>query len=190
MGRISPVVHDDIARILITEGQIKARVDELGKQISADFAGRELVVIFVLRGASVFFADLIRRIDVPIRIDSIAAASYGDATKSSGTVRIDKDIDTVIEGKNVLLVEDIIDTGLTLNYLKSYFLSQKPASLKIVTLLDKPASRKVAITADYNGFTVGNDFVVGYGLDYAQRFRNLAYIAIPKEHVWNDEAKE
>jgi hypoxanthine phosphoribosyltransferase len=190
MGKISGNIHDDVRKVLLTEEQIRVRVHELGRQISEDYAGKEIIAIFVLRGASVFFADLIRQISVPMAIDTIAAASYGDATKSSGTVRIDKDIDTVIEGKHVLLVEDIIDTGLTLSYLKAYFLGQKPASFRIVTLLDKPAARKVQIAADYNGFLIGNEFVVGYGLDYAQRFRNLPYIAIPKEYVWNSESKE
>lgn len=187
MGRVSKNIHEDVEKVLISEEQIRRRVDELGGQISEDYKGKELVVIFVLKGASIFFADLIRRIQVPLRIDSIAAASYGNATRSSGTVRIDKDIETAIQGKHVLLVEDIIDTGLTLSYLKAYFLRQNPASLKVVTLLDKPGARKVDIKPDYNGFDVGNDFVVGYGLDYAQRFRNLPYIAIPKDHVWNDE---
>lgn len=190
MAHFSHNVHEDIKKVLLTEEQIRKRVAELGAQISEDYAGKELVVIFVLKGASIFFADLIRSIVVPIRIDSIAAASYGNTTKSSGTVRIEKDIETPIEGKHVLLVEDIIDTGLTLSYLKAYFERQKPASLRVITLLDKPVARKVQLIPDYNGFTVGNEFVVGYGLDYAQRFRNLPYIAIPKDYVWNDEEKE
>ena len=190
MGHISANVHDDIKKVLITEEQIAKRCDELGAEISADYAGKELVVIFVLKGASIFFADLIRRINVPMQVDSIAAASYGNTTKSSGTVRIDKDIETAIEGRHVMLVEDIIDTGLTLSYLKSYFERQKPASLKVAALLDKPGARKVDLVPDYNGFTIGNEFVVGYGLDYAQHFRNLPYIAIPKDYVWNDEEKE
>lgn len=190
MGRISANVHDDIKKVLLSEEQISSRVKELGKQISSDYKGKEVVAIFVLRGATVFFSDLIRHVDVPIIIDTIAAASYGNATESSGTVRIDKDIDTAIEGKHVLLVEDIIDTGLTLSYLKAYFIGQKPASFRIVTLLDKPGARKVDIVPDYNGFTVGNEFVVGYGLDYAQHFRNLPYIGIPEDYVWNSEERE
>lgn len=190
MGRISNNIHDDIEKILYSEEQIIKRVKELGEQISSDYQGKEIVTVFVLRGATVFFSDLVRHITVPIVMDTIAAASYGDATKSSGTVRIDKDIDTSIEGKHVLLIEDIIDTGLTLSYLRAYFLAQKPASLKTITLLDKPSTRKVELVPDYNGFTVGNEFVVGYGLDYSQHFRNLPYIGIPKDYVWNSESKE
>jgi hypoxanthine phosphoribosyltransferase len=186
VGRISNNVHDDIKKILYSEEQIIARVKELGKQISSDYQGKEIVAVFVLRGATVFFSDLVRHITVPMVMDTIAAASYGDATKSSGTVRIDKDIDTSIGGKHVLL----IDTGLTLSYLKAYFVAQKPASLKIITLLDKPSTRKVELVPDYNGFSVGNEFVVGYGLDYSQHFRNLPYIGIPKDYVWNSESKE
>ncbi len=166
------------AKVLITEGEIQARVAELGRQISADYLGKEPVVVGVLKGAFIFVADLARHLTVPVSFDFMAVSSYGAATQSSGEVRIVKDLDESIEGKDVLLVEDIVDTGLTLSYLQRILLSRKPASLKTCTLLDKPDRRKVEVALDYRGFEIPNEFVVGYGLDYDQKYRNLREILV------------
>ncbi len=164
--------------ILLTEEQIQEKVRELAARINRDYAGKELLVVGILRGALIFMADLVRLLEVPVRVDFIAVASYGDATESSGVVRILKDLDESVAGRHVLLVEDIVDTGLTLRYLRDYLQGQGPASLRICTLLDKPARRKVELTPDYNGFCIPDYFVVGYGLDCAQRYRNLPAVYI------------
>jgi len=163
---------------LISEDQLKAKVRELAEVISKDYAGKELLVIGVLRGAFIFMADLVRELKVPVTVDFIAVSSYGDATETSGIVRILKDLDENIEGRHVLLVEDIIDTGLTLRYLYEYLQARGPASLRVCTLLDKPERRKVEFQPDYNGFTIPDYFVVGYGLDCGQRYRNLKGIYV------------
>jgi hypoxanthine phosphoribosyltransferase len=175
----------DIGEILLTEDQIQARVAELGRQIGADAAGRTLTLVSVLKGSLPFMADLMRRIDLPLRIDLMETSSYGGTTtESSGLVRILKDLSSSIEGEDVLIVEDIIDTGLTLNYLVRYLRGKNPASLRIVTLLDKPARRLVEIDVDYIGFTIPDQFVVGYGLDYGELYRNLRFVGVLKPEVY------
>ena len=167
--------------IMITEEEIKQRIKEIGKQISDDFQGEEVLVIGILKGAVLFLSDLIREITLVTKIDFMAVTSYGASTKSSGVVRILKDLDTGIEDLNVIIVEDIIDSGVTLHYLRDYLLGRKPKCLKICTLLDKPERRESDIKADYTGFEVENKFIIGYGLDYDQKYRNLPYITCLEE---------
>src|SRR4249919_2440322 len=169
----------DVGEILVTEEAIQARVRELGARISEDYRGRNLTLVSVLKGSLPFMADLMRAIDVPVRIDLMEVSSYGGtATESSGLVRILKDLSASIADEDVLLVEDIIDTGLTLNYLVRYLKGKSPASLKICTLLDKPARRLVDIPVDYVGFEIPDQFVVGYGLDFSERYRNLRFVGV------------
>ena len=176
---------EDIGEVLVTEAQIQARVGELGAAISADYAGRKLTLVSVLKGSLPFMADLMRVITVPVRIDLMEVSSYGGATtESSGLVRILKDLSASIEGEDVLICEDIIDTGLTLNYLIRYLGGKKPASLRICTLLDKPARRLVEINVDYTGFTIPDQFVVGYGLDYNEHYRNLRFVGVLRPEVY------
>ncbi|GBG57254.1 hypoxanthine phosphoribosyltransferase [Sporomusaceae bacterium FL31] len=175
---------NDVESVLISEEKLAARIKELGEQITADYAGKEILAIGVLRGAVLFMADLTRAIKVPVAIDFMAVSSYGAGTSSSGVVRILKDLDEDIEGKHVLIVEDIIDSGLTLSYLIENIKSRKPASLKLCTLLNKPERRRAEVHIDYNGFTVPDYFVVGYGLDYAEKYRNLPFIGILKPEVY------
>lgn len=170
--------------ILITRQQLAQRVAELGKQITADYRGKDLVVLGILKGAVIFFSDLIREIDLAMTLDFMAISSYGNATKSSGVVRILKDLDKDIIDKDVLVVEDIIDTGLTLSFLKANLLSRGAASIKICALLDKPDRRLVNLTCDYKGFSIPDAFVVGYGLDYDQRYRNLPEIGVLKPEIY------
>ena len=177
-------LHADIAEILLTEEQISTRVAELGARISADYEGRTLTLVSVLKGSLPFMADLMRAIDLPLRIDLMEVSSYGAATETSGQVRILKDLSKPIEGRDVIVVEDIIDTGLTLNYLLRYLADKGPASIKIVCLLDKPARRLAEIPIDYRGFTIPDRFVIGYGLDYDERYRNLPYIGVLKPSVY------
>ena len=174
----------DVERILITSEEIGARVRELGQQITNDYAGQEILMIGVLRGAVIFMADLARSIKRPMDIDFMAITSYGLSTNSSGVVRIIKDLDEVVEGRHILIIEDIIDSGLTLNYLVDNIKSRKPASVRICTLLSKPDRRKVNVTVDYNGFIIPDHFVVGYGLDYAGKFRNLPFIGVLKPEIY------
>lgn len=162
--------------VLISEAALASRIAELGAKISADYGDRELVVVGVLNGCFLFMADLIREIQPTLRCDFLGLSSYGDATKSSGVVRITKDLQKPIEGKHVLVVEDIIDTGLTMAYLKKNLATRRPASVKVVSLLSKPARRQVDVEIDYLGFTIEDRFVVGYGLDYQGTMRNLKYI--------------
>ena len=172
----------DIGEVLLTEDEIRTRIAELGAQISTDFAGRRLTLVSVLKGSLPFMADLMRQITIPLRIDLMEVSSYGGAsTESSGLVRILKDLSASIAGEDVLLVEDIIDTGLTLNYLLRYLRGKGPHSLKICTLLDKPARRLVEIPVDYTGFTIPDQFVVGFGLDFAEKYRNLDDICVLEE---------
>lgn len=170
------VTQYEFGEVMITEEEIRSRVKKLGEEITRDFTGEPLLAICVLKGACVFLSDLIRAIGVDTSIDFMAVSSYGSATQSSGVVRILKDLDTSIEGKNVLIVEDIIDSGLTLHYLRDYLMARNPKTLKICTLLDKPERREAEISADYTGFTIENKFIVGYGLDYNEKYRNLPYI--------------
>lgn len=176
----------DIGEILLTEDQIAAKVAELGARIATDYAGRPLTLVSVLKGSLPFMADLMRHIPLPLRIDLMEVSSYGGATtESSGLVRIMKDLSASIVGEDVLLVEDIIDTGLTLNYLIRYLRGKNPASLRICTLLDKPARRLVDIPVDYIGFEIPDQFVVGYGLDYSERYRNLRFVGVLRPEVYS-----
>lgn len=167
----------DFGEVLISQEELAERIAELGKQITEDYAGEQVLMIGILKGSVPFLADLIRHVDLDVRIDFMSVSSYGASTKSSGVVRILKDLDTGIEGCNVIIVEDIVDSGLTLKYLKEYLGGRKPKSLKICTLLDKPTGRTVELEPDYKCFTVGDQFIVGFGLDYNQKYRNLPYIS-------------
>src|SRR6186997_446792 len=183
-GRVVDL-HGDIAEILLTEEQISTRVAELGSRISADYQGRTLTLVSVLKGSLPFMADLMRAIDLPLRIDLMEVSSYGGATtESSGLVRILKDLSASIAGEDVLIVEDIIDTGLTLNYLIRYLRGKNPKTLRICTLLDKPARRLVEIPVDYIGFEIPDQFVIGYGLDYGEVYRNLRFVGVLKPDVY------
>ncbi|HUG48794.1 MAG TPA: hypoxanthine phosphoribosyltransferase [Candidatus Limnocylindria bacterium] len=180
-----PDLLADVAEVLITEEQIQQKVRELGQRLSADYAGQQLTLVSVLKGSLPFMADLMRAIDVPVQIDLMEVSSYGGATtETSGLVRILKDLSSSIEGKDVLIVEDIIDTGLTLNYLLRYLRGKNPRSLRICALLDKPARRLVEIPIDYRGFTIPDQFVVGYGLDYGEHYRNLPFIGVLRPEVY------
>jgi len=173
-------LHETIGPVLLESEKIQERVKELGKQITADYRGKTLHLIAILKGASVFHSDLIRSIDLSVTIDFIAVESYGVSTQSIGEVRILKDLDESLEGRDVLLVEDILDTGLTLHYLIQNLQSRGPSSLRVVALLNKPSRRKVDVNADYVGFEIPDQFVVGYGLDFDQRYRNLPNICTLK----------
>jgi hypoxanthine phosphoribosyltransferase len=180
-------MHEDIAEILLTHEEIQAKVVELGQQITADYRGKNLLLLGTLKGAVPFIADLSRAISLPLEIDYMAISSYGNSTESSGVVRILKDLEGPISQKHVLIVEDIVDSGLTLHYLTDVLRQRKPLSLRICTLLDKGRERVKAVELDYTGFQIPDRFVVGYGLDYAQRYRNLPYIGILKPNVYQEE---
>lgn len=178
---------NDIERVLISKEQIDEKLKQLGESITRDYQDKkDILLVGVLKGAIVFMADLIRHIDLPVQIDFMAVSSYGSSTESSGVVRILKDLDMEIEGKHVLVVEDIIDSGLTLSYMCQILKSRKPASLKICTLLDKPSRRKVDLKVDYLGFDIPDYFVVGYGLDYDEKYRNLPYICVLKPKIYEN----
>jgi len=177
-------VHPDVERILVPAADIAERVKALGAQISKDYQGQEILVVGILKGSTIFLADLVRQIDLPLAIDFVAISSYGNATSSSGVVRILKDLEESIEGRHILVVEDIIDTGLTLNYLLKNLQSRKPASVKVCALLDKPSRRKVDVSIDYLGFTIPDEFVVGYGLDFNERYRNLPDACVLKKTAY------
>ena len=177
-------MHPDCERILLSEGEIRTRVEDMGRQISQDYAGKELLVVGILKGAMIFLADLVRNITVPTHFDFIDVSSYGASSESSGVVRILKDLDYGIEDRHILIVEDIIDTGLTLNYLVEILNSREPASIKICTLLDKPSRRIEPVEIDYNGFAIPDEFVVGYGLDYNEHYRNLPNIMVLKPETY------
>ena len=174
----------DVERILFTEEELKERVAQLGAAITADYAGKAPVLASVLRGSYIFMADLTRHIELPITVDFMSVSSYGSGTSSSGQVEIKKDLSECIEGRDLIIVEDILDSGNTLYYLMDVLRARKPASIKICTLLDKPERRAKPIVADYAGFSIPDAFVVGYGLDYAERYRNLPYIGILKPEVY------
>ncbi len=169
--------NDTIGTVMITQQQINERAAEIGRQIEEDFKGEPIVVVGILRGAVMWMVDVMKNTNLDMTIDFMSVSSYGSAKKSSGIVKINKDLDTDIEGKNVIIVEDIVDSGYTLNYLKGYFESRAAKAVKICTLLDKPDGRKVEIDVDYIGFTVDDRFIIGYGLDYDQKYRNLPYIS-------------
>ena len=178
-------MEKDMQYILLTEEQIKARVQELGEELSREYAGKDPVVVGVLKGVVVFYADMIRELKVPCQMDFMWISSYV-GTNSTGTMQVKKDVSADIKGRHVLILEDIFDTGNSLNYTYNHLMSKEPASLKICTLLDKPDRRKPGITlkADYTGFTIPNEFVVGYGLDYNEHYRNLPYIGVLKPEVY------
>ena len=177
MGKMDNVAQE----VLITREQLAQRVRELGQQITKDYEGEPVLLVGILRGSVPFMADIMREIDLDVTIDFMSVSSYGGSTKTSGVVRIVKDLETPIEGKNVIIIEDIIDTGLTLHYLKGHLLGRGPKSLKICAILDKPSRRKIDIKGDYIGFEVEDKFIVGYGLDFNQRYRQLPYISWLKE---------
>lgn len=177
-------MNKDIREILIAEDVLQSKVAELGAKITEDYKDKDLLLVCVLKGAVIFVSDLMRKIDLPLDIDFMAISSYGTNTQSSGVVRILKDLNTSIENRNVLIVEDIIDSGLTLSYLVENLKSRGPASVEICTILDKPDRRAINLDIKYTGFQVPDEFVVGYGLDYAEKYRNLPYIAILKEEIY------
>ncbi len=177
-------MNNDIKQVLLTKEEIDARVSEMGKQISEDYAGKDLVVIILLKGAAWFATDLTRAIDIPLRVDFMVASSYGDGTSTSGSVKVRLDINEKIEGKHVLLIDDIIDSGVTFAAISNMLKQQKPASLKTVALCDKAERRINGLEADYVGFKIPDEFVVGYGLDYAGDYRNLPFIGVLKSSVY------
>ena len=177
-------MHKDIERVLISEQEIQKHVSEMGEKISRDYRGREPVFVGVLKGCFIFMADLMRYVDVDCSMDFMAVSSY-NGTSSTGAVKINKDLSGDIEGKDIIIVEDILDSGVTLSYLKNYLLVRKPASIKVATLMDKPARRKADIVADYSCFEIPDAFVVGYGLDYNEKYRNLPYIGVLKPQIYS-----
>ena len=178
------MMHQDVEQILYTEEELRRRVKELGWQITADYAGREPLLISVLRGSYIFMADLTRSINLDLTVDFMSVSSYGAGTVSSGQVEIKKDLSASIEGKDLIIVEDILDSGNTLYYLMDVLRARKPASIRLCTLMDKPERRSRPIKADYVGFTIPDAFIVGYGLDYAEKYRNLPYVGVLKPSVY------
>jgi hypoxanthine phosphoribosyltransferase len=180
--------EDDLAEVLITEAQLSRRIADLGKQISADYRGKDLLLLGVLKGAVMFLVDLAREIRLPLEVDFMATSSYGSSTQSSGIVRILKDLDEPIEGKHVLVVEDIVDSGLTLAYILRTLQTRRPASIRVCGLLvkDRPRDVDVDVVVDYIGFRIPDRFVVGYGLDFAESYRNLPYVAVLKPELYRD----
>ncbi|MBR5873415.1 MAG: hypoxanthine phosphoribosyltransferase [Oscillospiraceae bacterium] len=177
---------NDIREVLLTKEEIEAVVKELGKKITEDYKGKNLFLITVLKGAVVFLGDLMRAIEIPCEIEFMVLSSYGSGTTSTGSVKIVKDIDLPLEGKDVLIVEDILDTGFTLSFLVDLLKSRNPKSIEICTLLDKPDRRKVEISAKYTGRKIPDEFVVGYGLDYDEKYRNLPFIGVLKPEVYSN----
>ncbi|MFA7573026.1 MAG: hypoxanthine phosphoribosyltransferase [Lutispora sp.] len=178
-------MNSDILKILINQNEIKEKVKELGEKITNDYKDKNLMVVGILKGCVVFLSDLIREINLPLTMDFMVVSSYGSSTKSSGVVRIVKDLEKDIAGKDILIVEDIVDTGLTLNYLVDYLKSRNASSVKICTLLEKPDRRKAEVDLEYVGFHIPDEFVVGYGLDYAETYRNLPFVCILKPEVYS-----
>lgn len=177
----------DIQEVLITAEEIQKRVAELGEAISRDYEGKDPLLVGVLRGAAIFLADLIRHITIPVSYDFVAISSYGADTKTTGVVRILKDLDESVQSRHVIIVEDIVDTGLTLNYILKMVKARNPASVRVCALLDKPARRKVPVEIHYLGFTIPDVFVVGYGLDFAQHYRNLPYVGVLRPEIYAGE---
>ena len=185
MGRFAvEPIHKDIKQVLYTQEELQGRIHELGKQITTDHEGESLLVVGILRGAVIFMADLIREIDLPLEIDFMALSSYGSGTKSSGTITVQKDLVTSIEGRHVLIVEDILDTGLTLRWLLDTLGLRNPASIEIAVLLRKNVDGQAAVCPRYTGFTCPNKYIVGYGLDYDERYRNLPYIGELRPEIY------
>ena len=178
-------MNQDIARVLISEEDLQKRIAELGRQVAADYADKEPIFIGVLKGVVNFFTDMVRATPIRCQYEFMAVSSYGSGTSTSGTVKLLKDVTCDIKGRHVVILEDILDSGLTLKFVTEHLLSMEPASLKICTLLDKPERRKVDVYADYIGFTIPNEFVVGYGLDYQEFYRNLPYIGVLKPEVYS-----
>jgi len=178
-------MKNDLEKILFDEETLHSKIKELGQKITKDYQGKNPIMICILRGAVLFLSDLIKNIDEPVEIDFLSLSSYGDSTKSSGIVRIRKDIDSNIQNRHVIVVEDIVDSGLTLQYIHDYLMKHKPISVKTCVLLDKPEAHQIEMNLDYVGFEVGNEFVVGYGLDYAEKYRNLPYIGILKKEKYS-----
>jgi len=177
-------MRKDLSHVLISEEQLSQKVRELGERISADYKGKHLLLVSVLKGSIVFMADLMRAISIPVQVDFMSVSSYGNGVKTSGVVKILKDLDNPIQGLDVLVVEDILDSGMTLGYLREILLKRSCSSIRIVTLLDKPERRQVDIFPDYCGFQVPDDFVVGYGLDYNEQYRNLPYVGVLKPEIY------
>lgn len=180
-------MYEDIEKVFYSEEFLKDTVNRLGAEISRDYKGKNLLLVSILKGSVVFMADLMRAITVPCKIDFICVSSYGDGTKSNGVVKIVKDLDINVQDYDILLVEDILDTGRTLNYVRSLLIDRNPASIRICTLLDKPSRRVVDLFADYSGAEVPDEFVVGYGLDYSELYRNVPYIGVLKEEIYSEE---
>lgn len=180
------MLKDDIAKIMFTQEDLQKKIAEMGAQITRDYAEAKETVycVGILKGAVVFYTDLVRAIDMPVHFDFMIASSYGNETKSSGSVKILKDLDYDIEGKHLIVIEDIIDSGTTMNYLMKYFRERKPASVKLCSLLSKPSRRTVDVNIDYCGFEVPDEFLVGYGLDYAEKYRNLPFIGVLKPEIY------
>lgn len=179
------MMQDDVKKVLLSEEELHAKVAEMGALVTRDYEGKNLLLVTVLKGAVIFLADLMREIKQPAEIDFMVVSSYGSGVKSSGVVKIVKDLDINLEGKDILIVEDILDSGMTLDYIKNILQDRNPASIRICTLLDKPARRKVDLQADYVGFTIPDEFVIGYGLDYDEKYRNLPYIGVLKPEVYS-----
>lgn len=180
-------MKNDIERVLFSQDELAGKTKELGKQLTIDYKDKNPLVVGILKGAMPFLSDLVKEMDIYLEMDFMDVSSYGNGTVSSGEVKIVKDLNTTVEGRDLLLVEDIIDSGRTLNYLIDMFKYRKARSVKIVTLLDKPEGRVIDIKADYVGFLVPNEFVVGYGLDYAERYRNLPYIGVLKPEIYEEK---
>ena len=180
-------IYEDLSRVLVTREEIREAVKKMGQRITEDYKGKEPMLIGILKGAIVFYSDLIREIDLPLRTDFMAVSSYGSATKTSGVVKVLKDLDRDITGMDILIVEDIVDSGVTLNYLKTMLGDRGAKSIKIVTLLDKPARRRVDLKADYSCFEIPDEFVVGYGLDYDEKYRNLPDIGVLSPRIYGGE---
>lgn len=180
-------MNSGIKEVLLSEDEIVRRVKELGEEITRDYNGKDLMLVGILKGAVIFMSELSKNIKLPILMDFMAVSSYGQSSISTGEVKIIKDLDFSVEGKDILIVEDIIDTGLTLAYLKDNLKKRGAKSVKIVTLLDKPERRNIQVHVDYLGFSIPDEFVVGYGLDYAERYRNLPFVGALKEEVYNHE---
>ena len=180
-------MHDDISKVLLSEEKIAEIVQNMGKQISKDYEGKNLLMVSVLKGSLLFMADLMREVTVPCEIDFLSVSSYGNGTQTSGEVRILKDLDASLEGKDLLVVEDILDSGVTLSFLLKNLSARNPASIRLCTFFDKPERRRVDIHADYVGASVPDEFIVGYGLDYAEKYRNLPYVGVLKPEIYTSE---
>ena len=180
------MIKEDIKKVVFTEEEIRAKIRELGQRITEDYkdAKETIYCVGILKGAVVFYTDLVREIDLPVHFDFMIASSYGNGTSTSGTVKILKDLDYDVEGKHLIIIEDIIDSGTTMNYLMKYFRERKPKSVKLCALLSKPSRRTVDVSIDYCGFEIPDEFIVGYGLDYAEKYRNLPFIGVLKPEIY------